>query len=209
MYEADDGEYDAYESDEVHRPSRFRKWFGVFLLSYSVLAYGLAQTITLNNNNRVEFGQGVFTLKACDSFISVTLTPSSATYSGTKADGTSYTNSSRVKNIILSGLDTVKCAGKNVKVQLYTDSSATPMALYTDSGSLQVSRALFNVNSNSSTPRADALTVINGYGSNIGYADGYHYLDFNDKTAEYTLIFTYPLALVSDVHRVTIETSNA
>lgn len=207
MYEADDGEYDAYESDEVHRPSPWRKWVGIFLLSYSVLAYGLAQTITLNTNNRVEFGQGVFTLKACDSFISVTLTPSSSTYSGTRADGSSYTNESRVKNILLSGLDTVQCAGKRIKIQLFDNINSGAMKLFSDVESIQNDKAILVIDSDKNTPRGDAITLLNGKGQNIGYFDSYQFLDFDPDTAVYTLIFSSPLALVSDVYQLTIETS--
>ena len=58
MIEEDDGEYPAYEEDE-RKPRKKRKLFGgVALLTYAVIGAGLAQTITLNNNGTVEFGQG-------------------------------------------------------------------------------------------------------------------------------------------------------
>ena len=209
MYEQDDGEYPAYEDDYV-KPRKKRKLFGgTALLVYAVIGAGLAQTITLNGNNRVEFGQGVVTLKACDSFITISLEPSPATYSGTRANGQSYTNMSRARSMKLTGLDTKACAGKKIKIQLFNSETTTAMSLFTDASSLTVNRAYLAINSDNTVSREDALTLINGKGQDIGYFDSYQYVDYDPNRAEYTLIFTYPLALMADVTRVNLETTNA
>ena len=208
MYDADDGEYAAYEEDE-HRPNKRRKRFiGIAFITYAAVGVALAQTITLNGSNRVEFGQGIVTLKACDSFITISLTPSSAIFSGLRANGTSYTNESRVKNIKMLGLDTQDCAGKKIKIQLFDSVHSSAMNLFQDANSVTSDRALLAADLDKSVSRADALTVVNAIGQNIGYYDNYQYLDFDPNTATYTLIFTTPLALMSDVTRLTVETSN-
>ncbi len=208
MYEEDDGEYPAYEEDE-RKPRKKRKLFGgAALLTYAVIGAGLAQTITLNGNGTVEFGQGVVTLKACDSFITISLEPSPATYSGTRANGQSYSNLSRARGIKLTGLDTKSCAGKKIKIQLFNSETTTAMSLYTDAGSLTVDKAILAIDSNQNTSREDALTLINGKGQNIGYFDSYQYVDYQSNSAEYTIIFTYPLALMADVTRVGLESTN-
>ena len=209
VLEEDDGEYPAYDEDENKPRRKFKLFGGSALLVYAVIGAALAQTITLNTNGTVEFGQGVVTLKACDSFISITLNPSSATYSGTRANGQSYTNLSRVKSIKLTGLDTKACAGKKIKLQVFNSETTTAMSLYTDSGSLVVDKAILAIDSNQSTSREDAVTLINGYGQNIGYFDAYQYVDYEVNRADYTVIFTYPLALMSDVIRVGLESTNA
>ena len=104
-------------------------------------------------------------------------------------------------------MDTKQCAGKNLKIQLRSTSSANPLPLFTDSGSLSVDRALVSVNSNKATTPANALTIINGYGANIGYFDAYEYVSYKSSTAVYTLAFTNPLALMSDVTGVTLESA--
>jgi hypothetical protein len=208
MYEEDDGEYPAYEEDE-RKPRKKRKLFGgAALLTYALIGAGLAQTITLNGNGTVEFGQGVVTLKACDSFITISLEPSPATYSGTRANGQSYSNLSRARGIKLTGLDTKACAGKKIKIQLFNSETTTAMSLYTDAGSLTVDKAILAIDSNQNTSREDALTLINGKGQNIGYFDSYQYVDYQSNSAEYTIIFTYPLALMADVTRVGLESTN-
>jgi hypothetical protein len=182
-------------------------YLGLALLAYVALSTVLAQTISLNGNNTTEFGQGIFQVTACDTFIGIQLTPTAATYSGTSIGGTPYVNQSRVKNIQFYGLDTKQCAGKNLKIQLRSTSSANPLPLFTDSGSLSVDRALVSVNSNKATTPANALTIINGYGANIGYFDAYEYVSYKSSTAVYTLAFTNPLALMSDVTGVTLESA--
>ena len=209
MYQEDDGEYPAYEEDES-KPRKKRKLFGgVALLTYAVIGAGLAQTITLNGNGTVEFGQGVLQLKACDSFITVSLFPSPATYSGTRANGQAYTNMSHARSIKLTGLDTRACAGKKIKIQLFNSETSTAMSLYTDASSLTVNRAILAINSNNTVSREDALTLINGKGQDIGYFDSYQYVDYDANRAEYTIVLTYPLALMADVTRVSLESTNA
>jgi hypothetical protein len=209
VYQEDDGEYPVYEEGEEKPRRKLRLFSGVALLFYVVIGGALAQTITLNGNGTVEFGQGVLQLKACDSFITVSLFPSPATYSGTRANGQAYTNMSHARSIKLTGLDTRACAGKKIKIQLFNSETSTAMSLYTDASSLTVNRAILAINSNNTVSREDALTLINGKGQDIGYFDSYQYVDYDANRAEYTIVFTYPLALMADVTRVSLESTNA
>lgn len=181
---------------------------GIIASIYFVVSTVLAQSITIGGGNKIEFGQGMYTVAACDSFIGIQLTPTSATYSGTRADGvTPYSGQSRVKNIQFYGLDTIACAGKSLKIKLLPSGSVTPLDLFTDANSLAVNRALVSVDVSTSTPRSTALTIVNGIGLNIGRYDAYEYLTFTSTTGVYTLIFTYPLALMADVTAVTLEST--
>jgi len=209
VYEEIQDEYPVYEEDEIQRRRKSLLYAGLGLLVFAAIGASLAQTITLNTTGRVEFGQGVVTLKACDSFISISLTPSSATFSGTRANGSSYVNASRVKNIRFSSLDTRACAGKRVKVELFDNTNASAMNLFTDADSIAVSKVILVIDPDRNIDRADAVTLLNGKGQNIGYFDSFQFLDFNPDNASYTLIFSSPLALMSDVYRLTIETTNA
>ena len=67
-------------------------------------ATSLAANITLNTNDRVEFGQGVFYLSACDNYIPI--------YIGKSSDGT------LVNRIYLDGINTNKCANKSFLIEL-------------------------------------------------------------------------------------------
>ncbi len=209
MFNRDKGKYPEYSDDQAPRSHKFEYVFGTILILFALVGAVLAQTITLNLNDRVEFGQGVVTLKACDSFVSITLNPSSATYSGTRANGQSYANLSRVRGIKFTGLNTNSCAGKKIKIQLFNSESTTAMSLFTDASALTVDRIILSINSDKTVSREDAVTLINGRGQDIGYFDDYQYVDYDFNRAEYTVIFTDPLALMADVTRVGLESTNA
>lgn len=183
--------------------------FGCALLLLATVGTVFAQRINIGNDNSVEFGQGYFQVVACDSWVGIQLNPSPSTYSGTSINGVAYTSESRVKSIQISGLDTPRCAGKNLKFTLTNNETSTVLPIFTDTGSLVVSRALLTVNSNSNTSRSLALTIIDGNGQNIGRANAYQYLNYNSTTSVYTLIFTYPLARMADVTGVNFESSLA
>lgn len=209
MFNRDESKHPKYSDDQAPKGHKFEIVLGSMLLLIALLGTVLAQTITLNLNDRVEFGQGLVTLKACDSFVSITLNPSSATYSGTRANGQAYVNLSRVRGIKFTGLNTNSCAGKNIKIQLFNSETTSAMSLFTDSSTLIVDRIILAINSNKTTSREDAVTLINGRGQDIGYFDDYQYVDYDFNRAEYTVIFTDPLALMADVTRVGLESTNA
>jgi hypothetical protein len=83
------------------------------------------------------------------------------------------------------------------------------MSLFTDSSSLIVNRIILAINSDKTISREDALTLVNGKGQDIGYFDDYQYVDYDLRRAEYTVIFTDPMALMADVTRVGLESTNA
>ncbi len=182
---------------------------GCALLVLATFGSVLAQSVSLGPSGGTEFGQGYYQLVACDTWVGIQLNPSPSTYSGTSINGTAYTSESRVKSIQISGLDTQRCAGKNLKFTLTNTETSTALPIFTDAGSLVVSRVLLTVNSNSNTSRSLALTIIDGNGQNIGRANAYQYLSYTTSTAIYTLVFANPLARMADVTGVNFESSLA
>lgn len=207
VYRGDGGDFTAESEEVLKRRRKFDLIVGVALLALAFVGAALAQTISLNTNGRVEFGQGSVTLKACDSFISISLNPSAATFSGTNAAGDPYENASRVKSMQFSGLDTRACAGRSIKVELYIDNSTTPMAIYSDTQTASVAKATLVIDPDKTLDRADVITLLNGLDQNIGKSDSFQSLTYNSSNAVYTLEFSSPLALVSDVSRVSVETA--
>jgi len=202
------------EDDFTDEESRSKSYTATIALILALVTLGyfgtaLAARITINNQQKIEFGQGIFRIAACDSFINLQLNPSPATYSGTDANGNAYSGMSRVQNILISGLNTVQCAGKNLQIHLYSGGSNIAMSLFTDTGPSTVNRALLVVNTDATTAPALALTIVNGNGVNIGRYDAYEYLNYSSSTGNYTLTFTSPLALMADVTNVTLESTSA
>jgi len=209
VYKRDSGDFTAESEEVLNRRRKLDLIVGVGLLAFAFVGAALAQTISLNTNDRVEFGQGSVTLKACDSFISISLNPSAATFSGVNAAGNPYENASRVKSMQFSGLDTRACAGRSIKVELYIDNSTTPMAIYSDTQTASVDNATLVIDPDKSRDRADVITLLNGLGQNIGQSETFQSLTYNSSNAVYTLEFFAPLALVSDVSRVSVETTRS
>jgi hypothetical protein len=209
VYVNDGGEDAANNHAGLDPRRRFNLVVGAALLAFAFIGAVLAQTISLNTNDRVEFGQGSVTLKACDSFILISLNPSAATFSGTNAAGNAYENASRVLSMQFSGLDTRACAGRNIKVQLYIENSITPMDLYTDTQTASVDNATLVIDPDKTLDRATVVTLLNGQGQNIGQSDTFQSLTYNSSNAVYTLEFSSPLALVSDVSRISVETARS
>lgn len=206
------GNYNHDEPEVLYKRSRSQNRmliFGFALIAVAFVSTVFAQSININNGSRVEFGQGYYRIVACDSWIGIQLNPSAATYSGTSINGVAYSGESRVKSIQITGLDTKRCAGKNLKFTLTNTETTTALPIFTDTGNLVVSRVLVSVNSNTSTLASNALTIINGNGLNIGKYDAYEYLSYNSNTSVYTLVFTYPLARMADVTGVNFESSLA
>ena len=206
-------QYDIYSDDPIdYSPNPVKRKISsilAFLLLLVGGTYLVQTTLAANisvNSGPVEFGQGIVTVKACDTYIFISLNPSTATFSGNRSDGSPYVNESRVRSIQFSGLDTKACAGRKVKVQLFPTDSTTVLALYTDSGAITVDKATLVIDPDKAMSRADAITLLNGAGQNISYSDSYQSLDYNPETAVYTLAFSEPLALMSDVTRINVET---
>ena len=208
MYEQVDGDYRALGKDNPRPRRNFKLVAGLGLLICGFIGAALAQTININANDRVEFGQGIVTLKACDSFISISLNPSAATFSGVNAAGAPYENASRVRSILFTGLDTRACAGRTIKLQLFAGESTTAMYLFSESQTAtSVDSAYLVIDADKTLDRALSITLLNSQNQNIERYSTDQSLVYSTNSATYTLEFSAPLALMSDVSRVSVETS--
>ena len=83
------------------------------------------------------------------------------------------------------------------------------MDLYTDTQTASVDNATLVIDPDKTLDRAIVVTLLNGLGQNIGQSDAFQSLTYNSSNAVYTLEFSAPLALVSDVSRVSVETAKS
>jgi hypothetical protein len=83
-------------------------------LTSSIGGVFAANSITLNTNNTLEFGQGAATTSACDAGIDVKVNQDLA------STGTAFV----VRNVVLTGINDLACSGKGLEVSL-VNSSAT------------------------------------------------------------------------------------
>lgn len=202
--------YDGDELVPVTGSKRFRGsklLIGLSLIVLSATGLTLAASFTINSG-RIEFGQGIYKIQSCDQWIAINLVPTEASYDG----------ESRIANVQISGLDATRCRGSNFKIQFYpTGASATAMPLFSE-GTTPIDRLLLSVSSDVSKVRANAVSFIDGSGrlitanltedgSGIAF-DRWQYLTYTTTSGVYSVSFTRPLATVSAVTSLTVQSAS-
>ena len=175
---------DRYFDDPVE-PKTNQKSLSTRLFSISVVGIfllvgsTLASNINLGSGQSVEFGQGVAITAACDD--QIVLTPI-VSFVNSPGGGSFYFSSFR-----LSEIDLVACNGVSFSLKAYGNESATPLTLFS---------------TNTSAVVVDSATVFSVEDSQSGLT-----LSDTGTAGAFTATFTSPVALASDVYKITIETS--
>lgn len=174
-----------------------RRW--IFLSIFALaISSTFAANVNLNGTNRIEFGQGVYQIKACDQFISLE-------FKSTR----SINGFSRVGNIIFKGLDIGKCKGTAMRLRLYKTGDQKPLPLYENASKTESGTAVIMVISKTATPStaANDVTLVNHFGVNIEYGDSMQSIDYDPVTANFIITYDYPLAEMRYVNSVTLESA--
>ena len=213
-YEGSINEYDEEFTDDVESSKRPRRFVGIFLVAIGLVATTVAANISLNNG-RIEMGQGVYRITACDQWIGIGLNPTAATYGG----------KSRIASMDLIGLDPRLCKNVVFRIKMFKNTDLnTPLTIFegvTGTDTATATTTIGNVNQISlydtatvSYPTttynyyaARALTLINGAGVNVGNRDDYHRVLYSAASGVYGIIFATPLCLMEDVDKITIESA--
>ncbi|CAN2209902.1 hypothetical protein MCEMRE26_00954 [Candidatus Nanopelagicaceae bacterium] len=213
-YENSVDEYDEDFEGDKDSAKRPRRFIGIVLVAFGLVATTLAANLSLNNG-RIEMGQGVYRITACDQWVGIGLNPTAAIYGG----------KSRVESIDLIGLDPRLCKDVVFRIKLFKNTDPnTPLGIFTGVVGTDTATATTETGTVSSLTIYDtatvsyptttynyyaarALTLINGAGVNIGYRDDYHRIQYASATGVYGIIFYNPLALMEDVDKITIESS--
>lgn len=197
----------------VENPSkaRFRINLAIFLVILAGLSTTFAANISLNNGQRREFGQGIYQIKACDQWVGIGLQSAASP------------NNAYVGTIKLYGFDPSLCLGRIFRIKLFKSSSTTPLDLYLGPGatsgtdthtvlSLLDTSTAYSASGYTGASAyinwsTDAVTIVDKWGRNVGYDDGYTYIDYKSGSGEYWITFTYPRAVAAQVTSVTIESA--
>lgn len=174
-----------------------RRW--VFLLIFALaLSSTFAANININDTNRIEFGQGIYQIKACDQFISLE-------FKSTR----SVNGFSRVGNIIFKGLDIEKCKGTAMRLRLFQTGVSQQLNLYTNAAKTETGTAVIMVISKTASPStaADDVTLVNHFGVNIEYGDNMQTIDYDPANGNFIISYSHPLAEMRYVNSVTLESA--
>jgi hypothetical protein len=175
----------------------------------SLIGTTFAINVTINGNNRLEFGQGIYQITSCDQFVNVNLKSSSAFSDGL----------SRVESVELSGLDVARCANTSIRLRLYDSVTASSMALYnniaytsrgtsypccTETGTSVV--MVIAANATQATA-GQGVTLISPSGKSIGTGDRHISIRYESTNGVFSITFTSPLAIMRDVEKTTLESA--
>lgn len=174
-----------------------RRWILLSIFAL-VISSTFAANININETNSIEFGQGIYQIKACDQFISLE-------FKSTR----SVNGFSRVGNIIFKGLDIEKCKGTAMRLRLFRTGVSTQLNLYTNSAGTETGTAVIMVISKTATPStaADDVTLVNHFGVNIEYGDSMQSIDYDPSNGSFMITYYYPLAEMRYVNSVTLESA--
>jgi hypothetical protein len=174
-----------------------RRWLLLTLFAFAISST-FAINININDSNRIEFGQGIYQIKACDQFISLE-------FKSTR----SVNGFSRVGNIIFKGLDIDKCKGTAMRLRLFKTGVSQHLNLYTNAAKSETGTAVIMVISKTASPStaADDVTLVNHLGVNIEYGDNMQAIDYDPANGNFIISYNYPLAEMRDVNSVTLESA--
>lgn len=192
-----------------------KRVLAVGTLLLGIVGATVAANISLGDG-RLEFGQGIYQIKACDQWVGVGLYPTAATYDG----------KSRIQTMELIGLDPRMCRNVIFNIKFFKNTNLNnALAIFTGTSGTDTSTSsttIGDVNQVTiydsatvtyptktyNTYASQALTLINRAGANVGYDDGYHRISYVAATGVYRIYFYQPLCLMEDVDKITIESSN-
>ena len=179
--------YADYYCDDPVAPVVKRRNFGAFGSSVILIVAGLflsntyAANISLSSGAGVEFGQGISMTTACSGSNALTVTPYSS-FLNTSGAGSFYFGSIKVNDIPSS------CNGTKFQFNAYTASGANPLALY-------------------NTSSVDAI-VGNNAGTFEAMGDTAGISVTTLSSTSFSVTFSTPVTLASDVSRLTIQSSS-
>ena len=182
-----------YEGDT--RKKSVPLFLGIFLVFLSAISATFAANITINDSNRVEFGQAVYVVEACNGWVQISLGY------GETVNGYSY-----ITSFVINGLDTRSCGSTNITFKAY--GGETQLDLY-DTYAIQDGEEVGGpATVNQFTLRIDdqeAISLVDSDGTTIASNDPFISLDTDEATRTYVVGFTYPRAKVEEITRMTVE----
>lgn len=215
-YLVNDDPYDDEVVDEFRDAGiRKKRFIAILLIFAGVIGSTVAANITLNNG-RIEMGQGIYRITACDQWVGIGLYSTAPWPDGI----------SRVQSMELIGLDPRLCKNVIFRIKIFKNSDlVNPLTLFTGVTGTDTATATATVGNVTQVSMYDtatvsyptttynnyaknALTLVDMSGANIGYGDSYQKITYNAIKGTYTVYFYTPLCKMTDVDKITIESSS-
>ena len=186
----------SYFSETKKNP--FSLKIGLLLIAFVAIGATFASNITINGSNRIEFGQGVYTVEACNGWVQIQV-PGSETYNG----------SSYIEGLLIDGVDPRQCASTLMHFKAFSSSSTDPLPLYSTTDPVDsvtsVSQVSLNISENGFIQLVDDDgTPIES--SCIDSPTPPICMNFDSQTQRITVYFSkFPLTHWGDLNSLTVE----
>ena len=186
--------------DEGGKKRVVKLYFGIAIIAAVGLGSIFAANVLITKpNSKSEFGEGVYKIKACDSFIRMNLI-SGATGALGAAPGLSP-----LTGITITSLNTRACKSTTFTIDAY-DTSAQQTPLYRTDG--QVALCGDSPCTPGTNSQNDVVVNIDALGNvTLGKPDDFHSITFDPGTAVYKVTFTQPTILANEIGNLTIQSS--
>lgn len=189
--------------NRISKSRALRATVGAYIALVATLGSALAANIAIGNLPRgSEFGQGTFTIKACDTWIQLNLLAGATGQYGAPAGLSALTG------VSVQGLMPLQCPSTKFTFQAL-DSSGKVLPLYRTSTSAELCsvKPLCVVGKNS---ESDLILAISASGVvSLFNPNSYHQLNFNSTTGMYAFSFTQPGQLAQTIATLTLQSSAA
>jgi hypothetical protein len=158
------------------------------LIAFLLASIGsvLAASSSIMTPTKLEFGQGVFQIKACDSWVTLNLIAGATGTYGAPA------GISPLMGMSISGLNTKTCAGVAFTLKA-KDANSLDLPLYLAKRSAKISSVIVKVAADSTV--------------GLDTTDQYRTLSYSSNTGIYTITFTSPASTAPEVAQLTIESA--
>jgi hypothetical protein len=177
-----------------------RAVMGGAVIVLASLGSSLASNIAIGDGDgTIEFGQGEFTVKVCDSWIQLNLV------SGTTGQYGAPAGLSALTGITIQGLDASQCKSTRFTIQAI-DQSLSPLPIYrTDGESKLCSESSCQIGLNS---QSELIFQVSSTGVvALTNPNQYRTIRFDDSLGIYEITFTKPAQLARDITNLTIQSS--
>jgi hypothetical protein len=186
------------DGDEGGGKRVVKLYVGIAIIAAVGLSSIFAASISITKPHSVtEFSQGVYKIKACDSFIRMNLISGETGVLGAPA------GLSPLTGISIVSLNPHACKNTTFTIDAY-DSSSIQTPLYRTDG--QVALCSDSACTPGANSQNDVVVNIDGVG-NVALAspDEFHAISYDSKTAIYRITFAQPTVLANDVGSLTIQ----
>jgi hypothetical protein len=174
---------------------------GAVIILLASLGSVLAANIAIgNSNNATEFGQGEFTLKACDSWIQLDLV------SGPTGQNGAPEGLSALTGITIQGLDASQCKSTQFTIQA-VGLNLDPLPIYRTDG--KTSLCISTPCSIGVSAESDIVVQVSATGVvALPTSNSYRSLSFDENLGIYKIAFTRPGQLARDITDITIQSAS-